>query len=278
MKSTKTLDNLELITNEVISIVTEAAGYVKNERLNFKQENVELKNVNDFVSYVDKETERMLVHKLSVVIPNAGFLTEESTTKYQKGFEYYWIIDPLDGTTNFIHNSTPYAISVALFKNNEPLIGVIYEITRDEIFYAWKGSKAYLNGNVIRVSNVHELSEAIISTGIPHDYVKYKFMISKTYDYFIQHTHGLRQSGSAATDLAYVACGRYDGRFEYGLKPWDIAAGILIVQQAGGYVFDFSGNKDYFTNGEVVAANSCIMKEFQEILRVLFPDLYCSLS
>jgi myo-inositol-1(or 4)-monophosphatase len=240
------MENIEenyyrFITEKVILIISEVAAYVEQESLNFSIDKVEIKNRNDFVSYVDKEAERLLVEKLSVLITSSGFITEEGTTKQTDGEEYCWIIDPLDGTSNFIHASTPYAISVALTYRQELVVGVIHEITRKESFYAWKGSKAYLNGTEIRVSLVKKVSGALIATGRPHNYMNNYAQLLVLMDYFLQNTHGIRQSGSAATDLAYVACGRYDGRYEFGLKPWDIAAGVFIIKQAGGYVCDFDG-------------------------------------
>jgi myo-inositol-1(or 4)-monophosphatase len=180
----------------------------------------------------DKQAEKLLVKSLSDILPNSGFITEEGTGE-ENGEDFCWIIDPLDGTSNFIHNSTPYAISIALTYKGETVIGVIHEVTRNETFYAWKGSKSYLNGEEIQVSNVKNVKDALISTGRPHNYMEHFNKMLLSFEYFLLNTHGVRQSGSAATDLAYVACGRYDGRYEFGLKPWDVAAGILIIQQAG---------------------------------------------
>lgn len=232
------------ITKKVIQITKEVATYIEKESLTFSTDRVETKDRNDFVSYVDRESEKLLVAALTEIMPNTGFITEEGSIQRQSE-EYCWIIDPLDGTTNFIHASTPYAISVALILKDTPVIGVIHEITRKEIFYAWKGSKAYLNGDEIEVSKTSKISDALIATGRPHTYRKHLVQLSKSIDFFLQNSHGIRQSGSAATDLAYVACGRYDGRYEFGLKPWDIAAGILIIEQAGGKICDFQGNSHY---------------------------------
>jgi len=257
------------ITERVIELSKEVASYIEKESLDFSLDTVETKSKNDFVSYVDQEAERQLVRVLKEIMPEAGFVTEEGTA-VEHGEDYLWIIDPLDGTTNFIHASTPYAISIALTYKQEPVVGVIYEITRNEIFYAWKGSKAYLNGKEIQVSRTDKLSEALIVCGRPHHYMDRYPELLNSVDYFMKNTHGLRLSGSAASDLAYVACGRYDGRFEFNLKPWDIAAGVLIIQQAGGFISDFKGGNNYFKNGSVLASNKGIFEEFKTVIGELF--------
>jgi len=257
------------ITERVIELSKEVASYIEKESLDFSLDTVETKSKNDFVSYVDQEAERQLVRVLKEIMPEAGFVTEEGTA-VEHGEDYLWIIDPLDGTTNFIHASTPYAISIALTYKQKPVVGVIYEITRNEIFYAWKGSKAYLNGKEIQVSRTDKLSEALIVCGRPHHYMDRYPELLNSVDYFMKNTHGLRLSGSAASDLAYVACGRYDGRFEFNLKPWDIAAGVLIIQQAGGFISDFKGGNNYFKNGSVLASNKGIFEEFKTVIGELF--------
>lgn len=261
--------NLQSITEQVIEIAREVAVYIKNESENFSLEKVQVKSKNDFVSYVDKETEKQLVEKLKKLVPDAGFITEENTIASEEK-EYQWIIDPLDGTTNFIHNSTPYAISIALTHKMQPIIGVVYEITRDEMFYSWLGSKSFLNGVEIHVSEINQLSNAMIAFGRPHHYMERYPELLASVDYFMKNTHAIRINGSAATELAYVACGRYDGRYEFNLKPWDIAAGILIIENAGGNVCDFNGEKNYFKNGAVVASNKGIFDEFRKKISELF--------
>jgi len=265
-----TTEYYESLSEKVIALTRRVAEYIEKESVDFSQERVETKSMNDFVSYVDKESEKLLVKGLAALIPESGFITEEGTTAKQNGEDYLWIIDPLDGTTNFIHGSTPYAISVGLTYKNDLVAGVIHEITRNETFYAWKGSKAYLNGKVIRVSAVDKLADALIVSGRPHHYMDRYPELLNAVDYFLKNTHGLRLSGSAAADLAYVACGRYDGRFEFNLKPWDIAAGVLIIQQAGGFVSDFKGGDQHFQNGSVLAANAGIFEEMKEVIGGLF--------
>ncbi len=261
--------NYQAITEKVIELSKEVATYIEKESLNFSLDKVETKSKNDFVSYVDQEAEKLLVKALKEIVPEAGFVTEEGTAQ-AAGEDYLWIIDPLDGTTNFIHASTPYAISVALTYKTEPVVGVIYEITRNEIFYAWQGSKSYLNGVEIQVSKVDKLTNALIVFGRPHHYMDRYPELLASVDYFMKNTHGLRLSGSAAADLAYMACGRYDGRYEFNLKPWDIAAGVLIIRQAGGFVSDFKGENNYFENGMVLAANAGIFEELKEKIGKIF--------
>ncbi|MEI8087854.1 MAG: inositol monophosphatase family protein [Paludibacter sp.] len=259
------------ITEKVIALAKEVAAYIDQESLSFSLDKVETKSKNDFVSYVDQGAERLLVAALKEIIPEAGFITEEGTAQ-QNGEDYLWIIDPLDGTTNFIHASTSYAISIGLTYKKEPVVGVIYEITRKETFYAWQGSKAFLDGNEIHVSSIDKLSDALIVTGRPHHYMDRYPELLASVDYFLKNTHGLRMSGSAAADLAYVACGRYDGRYEFNLKPWDIVAGVLIIQQAGGFVCDFQGGNHHFENGSVLAANAGIYAELKEVIGGIFEE------
>lgn len=257
------------ITEQVIALTKEVATYINQESLNFSLDKVETKSKNDFVSYVDQEAEKLLVKALREIVPEAGFITEEGTA-LSHGEDFQWVIDPLDGTTNFIHGSTPYAISIALTYKAEPVVGVVHEITRAETFYAWKGSKSYLDGQEIQVSKVDKLSDALIVFGRPHHYMDRYPELLASVDYFMKNTHGLRLSGSAAVDLAYVACGRYDGRYEFNLKPWDIAAGVLILQQAGGFVCDFQGGNNHFKNGSVLAANAGIFEELKEKIGEIF--------
>ena len=263
-------NNYQSIKEQVISLAKEVATYINCESLNFSLDKVETKSKNDFVSYVDQESEKLLVEALRKIVPEAGFVTEEGTTTKANGEDYLWIIDPLDGTTNFIHGSTPYAISIALSYKNEIVVGVIHEITRAETFYAWQGSKSYLDGTEIQVSKIDKLADALIVFGRPHHYMDRYPELLASVDYFMKNTHGLRLSGSAAVDLAYVACGRYDGRYEFNLKPWDIAAGVIIIQNAGGYVSDFKGENNYFQNGSILAANAGIYEELKEKIGEIF--------
>ncbi|MCB0571265.1 MAG: inositol monophosphatase, partial [Phaeodactylibacter sp.] len=177
---------------------------------------------------------------------------------------------PLDGTTNFLFQIPVFSISVALQQEGRSVLGIVYEINRQECFYAWLGGGAFLNGRPIRVSSRAPLEKTLLATGFP--YYDYRRMAPffKVLEHFMRHTRGIRRLGSAAVDLAYVACGRYDGFFEYSLNPWDVAAGAFIVQEAGGVVSDFNGGGNYLNGGEIIAANAAVAADMQQVLRNAF--------
>lgn len=253
--------NLEKICHQVTNLAKEVGQFILNEQDNNTQLDFEIKGLHDFVTYVDKTSEQKIVDGLKEILPEAGFIAEEGTST-EKGDKYNWIIDPLDGTTNFIHGITPYAISIALQENNNIILGVVHEIGLNECFYAWKNSPAFLNGKEIKVSEKQTIENSLIATGFPYyDYERIKpFMDSL--EHFMKNSHGVRRLGSAATDLAYVACGRFEAFYEYSLSPWDVAAGAFIVQQAGGKVSDFSGLDNYIFGKEIIASNSNVFNEF----------------
>lgn len=262
--------DFEKLCEHVCLVAKETGAFIKSERQKFSIEQVETKSKNDFVSYVDKTSEEKIIQKLSELLPESGFIAEEGTST-KKGEEYNWVIDPLDGTTNFIHGLPCFSVSIALLQNEELVLGVIYEVNFDECFYAWKGSKAYLNGTEITVSKAAKLSDALLATGFPYyDYSRMREYMD-SFEYFMKNTHGLRRLGSAATDLAYVACGRFEGFYEYCLQPWDVAAGAFIVRQAGGKVSDFKGGNDYLFGREIVAGNDHLFDEFLTAIKKHFP-------
>ena len=254
--------NFEKVCNEVVALSIQVGGFIRDQQKSFTFERVETKGLHDFVSYVDKESEKRLVEGLKFILPEAGFIAEEGTGKPSEN-GYNWVIDPLDGTTNFIHGLPPYAISIALMQSEKVVVGVIYEVSLDECFYSWGEGKSFLNGKEIKVSKIGKVNDALIATGFPYyDYNRLdQFM--KSMEFFMRFSHGLRRLGSAATDLAYVACGRFEAFYEYSLNPWDVAAGAFIVEQAGGKVSDFSGGVNYIFGKEIVASNSTIFNEFQ---------------
>jgi len=256
---------LELICQQTIALTKQAGAFIQQEKENFDASKIEYKGSHsNMVSYVDKEAEKILVEGLKKVLPEAGYITEEGTETI-KGEKYNWIIDPLDGTTNFLHNIPCYSVSVALECEGKVILGVIYDIVPDECFYAWKDGGAYLNDNKIEVSNVQSLNKSVVATGFPYQlfdkFDNYMIIIKR----FVEQTHGLRRFGSAAIDMAYVASGRFDGYYEFSINPWDIAAGIILIQEAGGIVSDFKGGDDYLFSGEI-AVGSAVQPKMLEII------------
>jgi myo-inositol-1(or 4)-monophosphatase len=261
--------DFEKVCQEVIEIAKSAGAFIAGERSNFDLKLVELKGKANFVSYVDKKAEELIVERLRKLLPDSGFITEEGTA-FESGEKYRWVIDPLDGTTNFIHGAPPYAVSIGLMEHEEIILGVVYEITKDECFYAWKGSKAMLNGKEIHVSEAATTNEALIVTGFPYGEVKNADAFLESIQFFMSNSHGIRRLGSAATDLSYVAAGRFEAFWEKGLSPWDIAAGAIILKQAGGKVTDFVGKENFLFSGEIVATNNNYYNEFQAIIERIY--------
>ncbi len=241
----------------------EAGEFIRKEAGLFDISRVEKKGLNDLVSYVDKGSEKMLVERLGKLIPDSGFIAEEGTST-RKGKKYNWVIDPLDGTTNFVHGLQPYAVSIGLMEYDEIIAGVIYEVGQNDTFSAWKDGGAWLNGRQIFVSETNSLAESLLATGFPYYDFRYIGPYMESLTYLCEYSQGIRRLGSAAVDLAYVACGKFEGFYEYGLHPWDVAAGIIIVREAGGKVSDFSGNQSNVTGVEIIASSSLIYPEFLE--------------
>lgn len=261
--------DLQAICHKVTALSSETRLFILQEAGRIKAESVEVKDRNSFVTYVDKGSEERLVNGLSALLPEAGFITEENTIS-KKGEHYEWVIDPLDGTTNFIHGIPCYAISIGLLRDKVPVLGVVHELNMNECFYAWEGSPAYMNKKEVRVSDASKLADTLIATGFPYyDYERQEEYM-ELFSHFMRTTRGLRRLGSAAADLAYVACGRFDGFYEYSLHPWDVTAGAFIVQQAGGKVSDFSGKDNYIFGKEIVAANSAVYNEFLAAVKQYF--------
>jgi myo-inositol-1(or 4)-monophosphatase len=261
--------HLESLTNQVINVSKEAGDFIRQERKRFDPNKIEYKGLNDLVSYVDKTAEKIIVTNLEKILPQAGFITEEKTSN-QVGDRYNWIIDPLDGTTNFIHGLPTYSVSIALKEYDELILGVVYEINLDECFYAWKGAPAYLNGGEIKVSNISTVGSSLLATGFPYyDFGKQDVYI-ELFKELMKSCHGLRRLGSAAVDLVYTACGRFEAFYEYNLNPWDIAAGVVIVRQAGGQVVNFKGGDEVLDTRELLATNGRITGEMLEIIQKYF--------
>lgn len=263
------MDNLENLCLKVVELSKEVGAFLMSEKNNITTKDIEIKGQHDYVTYVDKTAEKQIVKGLMEYLPEAGFITEEETISKQ-GETYNWIVDPLDGTTNFIHGMAPFATSIALKENDKIILGVIYEPNLDEVFYAWQGSKAFLNSKPIEVSKTSKLDNALLATGFPFvDYSKLEPYM-QLFEWCMRNTRGVRRLGSAATDLAYVACGRMDGFYEYGLKPWDVAAGSLILERAGGIVSDFSNGDNYLFGQEILAFNKSLHSPFAEVIADYF--------
>jgi len=261
--------NLEKLTNEVITLAKEVAEFIREEDKHFDQQHIEHKGLNNLVSYVDKTSEQKIVKKLAELLPEAGFITEEETIN-KTGESFNWIVDPLDGTTNFIHGLPAYCISIALQQDNELVLGVVYEICQDECFYAWKNGGAYLNGKRISVSGNDAIGKSLIATGFPYyDFEKLERYI-EVFRILTQQCHGLRRIGSAAMDMAYTACGRFDAYFEYNINLYDIAAGVVLVREAGGEVVNFAGKDEFVTSREVLASNGKVGKPMLEVIQEHF--------
>ena len=258
-------EKLAQLLSQTRTIATEVGVFIDQERQHFSLDSVEHKGFNDLVSYVDKEAEKQVVARLQTIFPEAGFITEEGTNT-TRGEVYNWVIDPLDGTTNFVHGLPVFAVSIGLMEKEEVVLGVVYEVNRKECFHAYKGGGAFCNETPLRVSKAPNLAASLIATGFPY----YQFDLIDRYlnsmKSLMQKTHGLRRLGSAAVDLCYVAAGRTEGYFEYNLNSYDVAAGVILVQEAGGQVTDFAGGTDYIFGRKIVATNGHIQQELLDVL------------
>lgn len=258
-----------IIDNELLqktlNIVRQAGNFIWKEYTQFAQKHIIYKSKFDLVSYVDIETEKMLIHQLQNISQEAGVIAEETHHHSQK--EWNWIIDPLDGTTNFTRHLPLYAISVALAYQNDVQLGVVFNIPTNEMFYAVKGQGAFLNGEIIKVSTQPDIATSLIATGFSvskFDKLDAQMKIIKE---IITHSLGIRRMGTAAVDLCYVACGRFDAFFEWYLNPWDVAAGALIAQEAGAMLSDFSQQNNFLFGKEIIAAQPKIYHTLIHIIQ-----------
>jgi len=263
-----TKEDLQNLLPAVQEIAFQAGAFIREERRQFSYERVEIKGLNDLVSHVDKGAEQMIVDGLQRLLPEAGFIVEENTKSETRA--YNWIVDPLDGTTNFVHGIPSYAVSIALEQAGRVVLGVVYEVSRDECFTAVEDGGAFLNGKAISVSERALMSESLVATGFPiYNFSRIESYL-KTLEWCMRHTHGVRRIGAAAVDLCYLACGRVDVFFEYNLNAWDVAAGALIVKEAGGTVSDFKGEGNWLFGKEMVATNTLLKKEFTSVIQEHF--------
>lgn len=255
--------------NVAIKAAREAGKIISHASRDVGALTIQVKDVNDFVSEVDRNAEEAIIDILKHAYPDHGFFGEESGKSNQDA-DSIWIIDPLDGTTNFLHNFPAYCVSIALQEKGVLTQAVIYDPVRNDLFTATRGAGAYLNNKRIRVTNRRKLQECLIGTGFPFKDFSYFDTYIDIFKDMARKTSGLRRPGSAALDLAYVAAGFSDGFFEINLSAWDIAAGALLVQEAGGLVGDFEGNESWLETGHIVAGNP---KAFGQMLQVIQPHL-----
>ena len=264
------MEDLKILTESVCCIAREAGYFLKEERKNFSREAVQKKQAHDYVSYVDKESERRVVAALRELLPEAGFIAEEGSAVYHDE-PYCWVVDPLDGTTNYIHDNAPYCVSIALRDKDSLLLGVVYDPCRDECFYAWKGGKAFMNGEEIHVSNVENIKDAFVITELPYNHLQYKQTALHLIDQLYGVVGGIRMNGSAAAAICYVAIGRFDAWMEAFLGKWDYSAAALIVQEAGGKVTDFYGEDHFIEGHHIIATNGNLHPFFQKLLAEVPP-------
>lgn len=261
----------------LLNIATQAAraagGNILHHLDRIDQLNVEHKGKNDYVSEVDKEAENTIIQTIKKYYPEHEILAEESGVSNTKGkkSDTRWIIDPLDGTTNFLHQFPQFSVSIAVEVKGRVQHAAIFDPVRDEMFTASRGSGAFINNRRIRVSEQKSLNNALLATGFPYHDFSYLDAYMASLKEFISTTAGVRRAGSAALDLAYVACGRVDGFWEFNLKPWDIAAGALIITEAGGLATDFKGGDSFLTHGNILAANPKLYKEMAQTLAKTIP-------
>jgi myo-inositol-1(or 4)-monophosphatase len=256
---------------QVADVARRAGQFIRQEAAGFDRSRIQHKGLHDLVSYVDQESERLVVAGLRELLPQAGFITEEGTTGSDSqatsaGTELTWIIDPLDGTTNFIHGLPCYSVSVALMEGRELVVGVVYEVNLDECFRAVRGGGAFCNDQPIRVSDTSALGQGLVATGFPYSNFHRVDTYLSILKEFMRATNGVRRVGSAAVDLAWTAAGRFEGYFEFNINSYDVAAGILLVREAGGQVTQFLHEGDPVFGREVLASNGRVHAEMQGII------------
>jgi len=264
------------MTNRILNIATlnvavkaarRASQIINRASLNIPHLEVSTKQLHDFVTSVDREAEAAIIKILAEATPDFGILAEESGEHNTGRSEFRWIIDPLDGTTNYIHGFPQYAVSIALAKGEQIEQGVVYDPSRNELFTAARGQGAYLNEKRIRVSSRSRMDDALIGTGFPFRNFTHMDAYLAIFRELAEKTSGLRRPGAASLDLAYVAAGRLDGFWEFGLAPWDMAAGSILISEAGGLVCDFSGESNYLSSGNIIAGTPRIFHPLLQIVQ-----------
>jgi myo-inositol-1(or 4)-monophosphatase len=252
--------------NIAVRAARKAGSIINRAALGGESLKVKAKQANDFVTQVDQAAEEAIIGIVRHAYPEHGFLAEESGRTEGKA-DYVWIIDPLDGTTNFIHGFPQYCVSIGVQHRGSLTHAVIYDPTKNELFTASKGGGAFLNDRRIRVSKCLKLQDALVGTGFPFREITRIDLYVRQLKTLMTGSSGVRRAGAAALDLAYVACGRLDAFWELGLSPWDMAAGALLIQEAGGLVGDLKGEADYLERGEIAAATPTVFPQLLEALR-----------
>ena len=257
----KELDVAIRAAREAAKIIGQRAGSIDDE-------SVRAKGLNDLVTEVDEQVQQLIIRTLQETFPGSRFLAEEgddfSSSDHSEG--YLWIIDPIDGTTNFMHGVPPYAVSIALRHDDDLAVGVVLDASRGELFTATRGGGLYVNGTEHRVSSTERLGDSLITTGFPYREVAHVEQYLEVLGEFMRRSRGVRRPGSAAIDLAYVACGRFDGFFETGLKPWDVAAGMLLVEEGGGVVTDYRNEPASIFEEQILATNGAIHDDMLSVV------------
>jgi myo-inositol-1(or 4)-monophosphatase len=254
--------------NTAVKAARKAGAIINRASLDLDLIRVSAKGRSDFVTEVDRAAEEAIIKTLKTAYPSHAILAEESGHSHPDGeHEYLWIIDPLDGTTNFIHGFPQYAVSIALQQNGRITQAVVYDPTRNELFTATRGRGAFLNDHRIRVSKRQQLKDSLIGTGFPFRSLAHLDEYVRMFKRITEETAGIRRPGAAALDLAYVAAGRLDGFWEIGLSPWDMAGGALLIQEAGGMISDFQGESNYLKTGNVVCGTPKIHPQLLGLVR-----------
>lgn len=259
------ITEIKEICSRIADLTENIARFDRNEREVFTADKIEYKGKNNLVSYVDKRSEAMIVEELRKIIPDCDIIAEENYYG-DNGCRYRWIIDPLDGTTNFIHGIPPYCISIALQEDGVTIAAIIREVTGDDLYVSW-GEGTFFNGKKVTVSGIEKLEDSLAITGLAYNMTEaQKKDFVTLFDYFNRNSHGARRSGSAAMNLAYVARGAADLFYQANLSAWDVAAGAFLVQQAGGMVTDFTGGDGFLFGRNIIATNGHLHKQVRNII------------
>tara|TARA_R110000868_G_scaffold37111_10_gene131539 strand:- start:27046 stop:27855 length:810 start_codon:yes stop_codon:yes gene_type:complete len=264
LKYKKELETARKASSEAAIIIRE---FAKSETFG-----VELKRKNDLVTDADLASEKKIIEVIKSVFPKDRFLAEESNTYTELPSGRVWIIDPIDGTTNFSHGFPPYCVSIAFWENREPKVGLVLEVANDEWFWAVESDGAYLGDQKLSISEITDPSKALISTGFPYSQFELVDPYLQVLKNMMQKTHGVRRAGAASYDLCCVAAGRVEGFYEYGLNPWDIAAGMLIIKEAGGISTDWKGKQNKLFGKRIISGNPSICKFLEGEIRNCFGE------